>query len=416
MCSLPYGGTEMIPKLEEYKERWQIESDQSIKPGLTAIEEALTLIGNPEKSLKVIHVTGTNGKGSTIRFMEAILEEHGYSTGVFSSPALIDIHDQIRLNGSPISPEVLETSFQTMKEAGLSGKLTDFELLTVAAFVTFQKKAPDYVLVETGMGGLLDSTNIVQPTVSVITSVALDHGSFLGESIQEVAKHKAGIIKKDVPVVVGTLPEEALKIVCKTAEQKNAQLKIYGEHFSVVEKRVEIFEGAKSFSIPKRKMKGAHQKLNMAVAIETLSIAGVKLHEQKLQVAVATAQLHYRFQEVFPGVIFDGAHNPAAAAALAQTIQSEFPGEKVDFFIGMLQGKDIEGTLNELIPVAESFTFLTFDHSDAATGQRLLAKCHHPRKSVTTINVGSIMLGGASENKKIVTGSLYLLSGLKYMV
>ena len=124
----------MIPKMNVYKERWGIDSDDSIKPGLEAVQEALVKMGNPERELRVIHVAGTNGKGSTIAFMEAILKEHGFSTGVFSSPAIIDIHDQIRMNGEVITEEELDKSFQAMKEAGLSGLLTDFELLTVAAF------------------------------------------------------------------------------------------------------------------------------------------------------------------------------------------------------------------------------------------------------------------------------------------
>lgn len=176
----------MIPKMREYKERWQIKSDDSIKPGLEAIQKALRLIGNPEQELKVIHVTGTNGKGSTIAFMESVLKEHGYSTGVFSSPAIIDIHDQIRIDGVPISEAELNKSFEKMKRAGLSGLLTDFELLTVAAFVTFECLQPDYVLLETGMGGLLDSTNVVTPIVSVITSIAVDHEAFLGSDRKSV--------------------------------------------------------------------------------------------------------------------------------------------------------------------------------------------------------------------------------------
>ena len=169
----------MIPKLDEYKERWGIESDDAIKPGLEAVQKALVEVGNPEKKLQIIHVAGTNGKGSTIAFMEAILKEHGFSTGVFSSPAIVDIHDQIRINGELISAEELDKSFSTMKEAGLSGLLTDFELLTVAAFVTFGRLAPDYVLLETGMGGKLDSTNVVKPLVSVITSYCTRSYGFL---------------------------------------------------------------------------------------------------------------------------------------------------------------------------------------------------------------------------------------------
>ena len=168
--------------------------------------------------------------------MEAILKEHGFSTGVFSSPAIIDIHDQIRINGEPISEEELNKSFITMKEAGLSGMLTDFELLTVAAFSTFERLAPDYVLLETGMGGLLDSTNVVTPLVSVITSIALDHTAFLGKHCSEVAGHKAGIIKEGIPVVVGPLPEKALNVVSNISNQRKSPLSIYGKQFVMNER------------------------------------------------------------------------------------------------------------------------------------------------------------------------------------
>jgi dihydrofolate synthase/folylpolyglutamate synthase len=133
----------LIPKMNVYKERWKIDSDESIKPGLEAVQEALAEMDNPEKQLQVIHVAGTNGKGSTIAFMEAILKEHGLSTGVFSSPAIIDLHDQIRINGEAISEEELNKTFLAMKKAGLSGLLTDFELLTVEAFTTFRRLTPD---------------------------------------------------------------------------------------------------------------------------------------------------------------------------------------------------------------------------------------------------------------------------------
>ena len=150
--------------------------------------------------------------------MEAILNEHGFSTGVFSSPALIDIHDQIRIDGEPITKEELDESFRIMKEAGLSGLLTDFELLTVAAFLTFERLKPDYVLLETGMGGKLDSTNVVKPLVSVITSIALDHTAFFGNTLAQVAEQKAGIIKEGIPVVTGPLPMEALTVVQSSGE------------------------------------------------------------------------------------------------------------------------------------------------------------------------------------------------------
>lgn len=387
----------MIPKLNEYKERFQIKSDDAIKPGLDAIQDALLKLGNPQKSLKVIHVTGTNGKGSTIAFMESILKEHDVTTGVFSSPAIIDIHDQIRMASIPISECELNESFKTMKEAGLSGLLTDFELLTVAAFVTFERIAPDYVLLETGMGARFDSTNVVTPLVSVITSIALDHTDFLGSTLKEIAMQKAGIIKEGVPVVTGPLEDVALKVIRDAAKEKNSPLSVYGEQY------VEL-------DVANRKMKGAHQQRNAVVAVEALRLAGIMLNERAVQQGLENARLANRFEEISPGVFLDGAHNPAAARALKETIQTEFPNEKVDFVIGMIRGKDIKRTLDELIPVAASFTFLSFPHPLAATGEQLMENCNFSVKKVINSTSDTILIREDNSHKKIITGSLYLLA------
>lgn len=389
--------------MNEYKKHWKLKSDDGIKPGLQAIRQALVKVGNPEHRLKIIHVTGTNSKGSTIAFMEAILKELGLSTGVFSSPAIFDIHDQIRIDGKPISEAELNKTFEAMKDAGLSGMLTDFELLTVAAFVTFERLGPQYVLLETGMGGLLDSTNVVTPLVSVITTIALDHTLFLGSTIEEVAGHKAGIVKEGVPIVTGLLEEQSLEIVRTVAKEKGSSLFIYGE---------QSFETSEQFLLTKRKMLGEHQKRNAAVAIEALRVGGIALNDQAIKKGVATAQLALRFEEISPNVYVDGAHNPAAARTLAETIRTVFPGEKVDFVIGMLKGKDIKNTLKELIPVAASFTFITFSHSQAATGEELMNNCEFAEKSVANINTDTILLVKDENRKKVVTGSLYLLASL----
>ncbi|KXH87308.1 folylpolyglutamate synthase/dihydrofolate synthase family protein [Sporosarcina sp. HYO08] len=403
----------MIPKLQHYLTKWAIQSDHSIKPGLDAIKHALEKVGNPEKNIRAIHVAGTNGKGSTIAFMEAILREHQFSMGVFSSPALIDIHDQIRLNGKPIPEEELDSTFQTIRRAGLSGQLTDFELLTVAAFITFDRIGPDYVLLETGMGGLLDSTNVVQPIASVVTSVALDHTTFLGGTLSEIATQKAGIIKEGVPVICGPLQGETLQIMRKAADINNSQLFLYNDQFTMKQSlKGEQFNGMRKFRLPERKMKGPHQAINAAVAIETLQVAGIDLQEQAVATAIRTAQLAFRFQQIAADVYMDGAHNPAAAKMLAHTIRTEFPGEKVDFIIGMIKGKDIEGTLQELIPVAASFTFVSFPHPEAISAHELLNHCEHDDKTTTTSVEETLLQLSDNGCKKVVAGSLYLIASL----
>lgn len=403
----------MIPKLDEYKARFQITSDPSIKPGLEAIEMALEKLGNPQKSLNIIHVSGTNGKGSTIQFTEAILRAHGYTTGVFTSPAIHDLHDQICYNGEPATSNMIDEAFLQIKEAALDGKLTDFELLTVIAFLVLKKWQPDYVLLETGMGGRFDSTNVVHPIVSIITSIAYDHTQFLGPSIEEITMHKAGIIKKAIPIVVGQLRPQSLAIIKEIAKSEEAALEIYGTHFMIEENSVETFKGTSMFKWKNRKMKGPHQKINLALAIEALLCANIKLTEEKIVEAVSTTQLPNRFEEIRPNVFIDGAHNPAAAKALRETIETEFPEEKVDFVIGMLKRKDLKGTIDELVPVAKSFTFIEFNHPEAASGEELMKNCQHKYKRVTKSVGGSIILSVDKDSRLIVSGSLYLLIDLK---
>lgn len=403
----------MIPKLDEYKKRVSITSVNEIKPGLAAIENAMELLGSPQENLRAIHVAGTNGKGSTICFMESILRDAGISTGVFASPAMIDIHDQIRINGENITEEQLTTSFQTLKDAGLDGILTDFELLTAAAFVTFNHLQPDVVLIECGMGGRFDSTNVITPIVSVIPSIAKDHIGFLGDSIEEITWHKTGIFKKGVPAVCGKLPAEAVKVVEKVATEVGSPLLIYGQDFCMKEGNPEQFVGSQQLALTNRKMKGPHQAINAAVAIESLLKAGLQLPIEAIQTGIATAQLSYRFEEIAPGVFFDGAHNPAAAVMLRRTIQEQLPGEKIDFVIGMMANKEIKETLDELIPVAHSFTFINFDVPGAASAHTLYAQCEFGNKKVTDVEYASIILTKDLGEKKIVSGSLYLLNSLR---
>lgn len=403
----------MIPNLTEFKKRWQIESGDSIRLGLEAVTNALQQVGNPEQKLRMIHVSGTNGKGSTITFMEAILQAHGYTTASFTSPAVASIYDQIRYNGRDSRKAEIDAAFKRIKASGLSGTLTDFELLTVVAILVFEQLSPDYILIETGMGGLLDSTNVITPIVSVITSVALDHTGFLGETIREIAVHKAGIIKKNIPVVIGQMDQEAVEVVQDKARREAAPLVIYGKDFVLEETPVSQFTNAnRSLVLGELKMKGRHQQVNACVAIEALIQANIPLETAYVQQALATAQLSNRFEELYPNIFLDGAHNPAAAKALRETIEKAFPGEKVDFIIGMLARKDIRGTLDMLLPVANRFNFIAFDHPEAASSSQLFMHCQHTEKNVTKIENGSIILNGDSDSKTVICGSLYLLSAL----
>lgn len=411
----------MIPNFDHYKEKWQVKSDDVIKPGLTAIEEALSLVGNPEQTLHVVHLAGTNGKGSTLTFLEAIAQEHGLRVGKFMSPCIVDVHDQIQIAGQPIKEAEMDRVFQLMHEAGLSSKLTDFELLTVAAFLHFVNGRVDIALIEAGMGGLLDSTNVVTPIVSIIPSIALEHTKFLGDTLESIAHHKAGIIKQQRPVIIGDLPDEAMRVVDEVANQKKATLFALGKHFAIkpTTDGESYTNDVQQFQIANitRSMKGAHQGNNMALAItaffEVASVLGVSMDKTAIRQAVQKASILGRFEEIMPFVILDGAHNPASAEKLVETIQCEYPNEQITFVIGILADKDVQQILRLLEQVSNDFYFVDFANSRAMPAHQMVKLSHAASKTTLVDYASFIQAQSNRQQRTIVAGSLYLLTEVR---
>lgn len=411
----------MIPKLNSYKEKWNVQSDDVIKPGLTAIEEALARVGNPENKLQVVHLAGTNGKGSTLTLLESIAKEHGLRVGKFMSPCIVDVHDQIQVAGQAITEAEMNDVFQQMQTAGLSGKLTDFELLTVATFLHFVASDVDIALIEAGMGGLLDSTNVVTPIVSIIPSIALEHTNFLGNTIESIAHHKAGIIKPYRPVIIGNLPLEAKKLIYQEAQKKYASVLELNHQFYVEqEKDGESYRhNGNGFHITKltRTMKGAHQANNMALAItaffEVATALELQVSEEAVQKAVKNATILGRFEEIMPYIFLDGAHNPASAKALVATIKQEFPDERITFVIGILADKAVKEILQQFEQVSDCFYFVDFNNPRAMAAHNMLKLSNTSHKAILE-DYGQF-LKRQSENKSttIVSGSLYLLTEVR---
>ncbi|WGT41267.1 folylpolyglutamate synthase/dihydrofolate synthase family protein [Lysinibacillus sp. 1 U-2021] len=412
----------MIPNFDHYKEKWQVKSDDIIKPGLTAIEEALSYLGNPEQTLRVVHLAGTNGKGSTLTFLEAIAQEHGLRVGKFMSPCIVDVHDQIQIAGQPITEAEMDQVFQQIHEAGLSGKLTDFELLTVAAFLHFVNGQVDIALIEAGMGGLLDSTNVVTPIVSIIPSIALEHTKFLGDTLESIAHHKAGIIKQQRPVIIGDLPGEAKRVVDAVAIRKKATLFALGQHFAIKQTTdgESYMNDVQQFQITNlnRSMKGTHQGNNMALAItaffEVTSVLGVSIDQTAIRQAVQKASILGRFEEIMPFVILDGAHNPASAEKLVETIQCEYPNEPITFVVGILADKDIQQILRLLEQVSDDFYFVDFANSRAMPAHQMVKLSHATSKTTLVDYTSFIQAQSHRQQRTIVAGSLYLLTEVRH--
>ncbi|MER2106339.1 MAG: folylpolyglutamate synthase/dihydrofolate synthase family protein [Solibacillus sp.] len=411
----------MIPLLNNYKDKWQVVATNDIKPGLDAMHVALERLQHPERDLQVIHIAGTNGKGSTLAFIEQMALAHGLKVGKFTSPCVKDVHDQIQVNAESITEQAMDVVFKQLADAQVSGLLTDFELLTCAAFLYFANEQVDIVLLEAGMGGRFDSTNVITPVVSIIPSIALEHTNFLGDTLDKIAVHKAGIIKEKKPVVVGRLPQQALDVVVAEAQQKNAPLVVLGQHIDVkVDARGDCYYHHQAgIIIPslKRQLVGAHQADNLALAL-TAFLQFATQHKldvdmAKIRQAVAQTFVAGRFEEVRMGLIFDGAHNPASVEKLVQTIQAYCAGKRVELVVGMLADKDIETALRLLEQVADAFYFVDFANERAAKAADIMKLSLASEKMIVTDVVAFLQQSSGENTVRIVTGSLYLLSEIR---
>lgn len=342
-----------------------------IKPGLQRISVILEKLGHPEKEYKVIHVTGTNGKGSVVAMITSVLENAQLRVGRYVSPHLIDYTERIYLGGRDISREDFAKAATVVREAAEAAVKegceapTEFELLTAMAFWYFREQKADYAVVEVGMGGLYDSTNVVHPVVSVITNVAMDHMKYLGNTLQEIAQQKAGIIKDGIPVVTAA-QHVTLKELKKAAHEKKSRIYFYGRDFEI-DSRSRWKNGqvvvVKRKDMPKELEKsmlyvpfvGAHQAVNAAVATMALSIVmkeDDRVNENDLREGLARARWQGRFDiHTVKGVtyVMDGAHNPAGAEALKEALEEQYPDRRRIFVFTSLADKDTETVIQLLM-------------------------------------------------------------------
>lgn len=345
--------------------------EHKLRPRLEPTRRAVELLGDPQKSYRVIHVTGTNGKTSTSRIIERILREHGLRTGRFTSPHLINLNERIAIDGEPISNEILYEVFKDigpvldmvdneLLEQGDS-RLTFFEALAALAFAAFADAPIDVLVLEVGMGGAWDSTNVADGDVAVFTPIDLDHQERLGETIAEIAETKSGIIKSGAAVVSAVQPQEALEVLERISDELADTFKILGQDFTVtefIESELGITFSVQGLAgnyenlfIP---LHGAYQAANAAVAIaaveEFLGGATVPLADIILRPALADVSSPGRLQVVSknPRIILDAAHNPHGAASLASALENSFGLPHVVGVVSILSEKDAEGIFRHL--------------------------------------------------------------------
>lgn len=354
--------------------------ENKLRPRLDPTRRAVQLLGDPQKSYRVIHITGTNGKTSTTRFIERILREHGIKTGRFTSPHLIKLNERIAIDGEPVSDErlfevytdiepVLEFVDQELLGQG-EVRLTFFEALAVLAFAIFADAPIDVLVLEVGMGGEWDSTNVADGDVAVFTPIGLDHMDRLGNTVEEIAKTKSGIIKPGAIVISAKQEQSAMKVLEEVAKSKADSLKVLGEDFAVLQaiptpsgQQVRFSGLAGNYGTYSAPVFGEHQAENLAVAIAAVEafLGGgeVPLADDILRSAIADVSSPGRLQLVKtnPAILLDGAHNPHGCRTLALSLRSQFGESALIGIISVLSDKDVAAVLAELHGIFDAVIF-----------------------------------------------------------
>ena len=413
-----------------------------IKLALSNSVRLMELMGNPQQKFRAVHVAGTNGKGSTSMFIASMLMAAGYRVGLYTSPHLVSFTERIRINNVPI-PEARVVELAQQVRSGCRGTCaadgsgpmspTFFEVTTAIAFAYFAGEGVDIAVIETGMGGRLDSTNVVMPLVSIITNIDLEHTEFLGGTLDRIAGEKAGIVKPGVPVVTGAMQPEALSVIEREAEARGARVYRLSKDFMPADIRqggAQRFEyrGIRNhYSALTINMLGRYQVDNACLAlaaIECLRAAGVAVDETALRRGLEKARWEGRMERVSerPDVYLDGAHNPASAQRLAETIRDlKSSYRKLVLVIGILGDKDYRGIVDALVPLVDRVV-VSKPHYSRALEVRVLAeeirKLHGSVAAAETIGDAIALARGAAESDDmiLVTGSLYVVGDARALL
>jgi dihydrofolate synthase/folylpolyglutamate synthase len=374
-----------------------------IKLGLETMRRLLLDDGiDPDRpGVPVLHVAGTNGKGSVCAVAERILRYAGVKTGLFTSPHLVTYRERIRVNGAMIPEEVVARELTRLRQhvAEWENHPTFFELSLALAMRHFLDERCGVIVLETGMGGRLDATNAVRSEVTVITPIGLDHQQWLGETIREIAGEKAGILKPGVPVIIGDLHPDARDVVGRRA----------------LELGIPCIE---AHALPEdwvTGLKGPHQRENAALAVEAACrLEGDRLTREGIRQSVGAAHWPGRFQRIDESLILDGAHNPAAAEVLCRTWRDEYGDEKAHLVFGAVGSKDVTGIFRELLPVVASITFVPVKSERRLTVEEMKAflteagGAHLPQAEFATLPE-AVASARARGGKTLVAGSLFLV-------
>lgn len=395
---------------------------------LDRMDRCLVAVGEPHRNLPpVIHVAGTNGKGSTQAMIRAGIEAAGQSAHAYTSPHLARFHERIRVAGELISEPDLTTLLDKVYEANGGETITYFEITTVAAFLAFAETHADWTLLEVGLGGRHDATNVIEdPRLTIITTVDLDHQQFLGETLGEIAYQKAGIIKRGVPVIIGPQHDECLDVIEAEAAKFHAPVIAHGQHWHAWEERGRmVFQDDNGLlDLPLPNLRGPHQIGNAGMAIAALRHLG--FGEDAAIGAVTQAFWPARMQRLKKGPLIDaapdaelwldGGHNPAAAEALVATL-ADMPKRPTHLICGMLSTKDVTGYLAPLADIAETL------HAVAIPGETATLPAEDTAEAATSVGMNALIapsVAGALADitktdptaRVLICGSLYLAGAI----
>ncbi len=416
--------------------RWP---ESQLEPSLTRVASVLELLGEPHRAMPVIHVAGTNGKSSTSRMIEVIARTYGLTTGLFASPHLVDPRERIMLSGEPVEADRLLRAWEevapyvqwvdTQSQAQGGPRLSYFEVLTVLAFAVFADTPVDVAVIEVGMGGTWDATNVVQPAVSVVTPIGLDHQNYLGDTVEEIAAEKAGVIKEGVAAVISQQSPGAGAVLLERCARVEVTPALEGRDFAVVDRAVAV--GGQQLSVRGLHAEyrelflplfGQHQAHNAALAIAAMeSFLGAALDDDLLAQALAEVRSPGRMHVVRrgPTVIVDAAHNPHGAAALAEALHESFDFTSLIGVVGVLADKDVVGFLEVLAPSLDALVATEPPSPRAASAEVVASAAENVRGDLPVATQSSVVLAldeafalaeqAGSSAGIVVTGSVVLV-------
>ncbi|MBO5556597.1 MAG: bifunctional folylpolyglutamate synthase/dihydrofolate synthase [Oscillospiraceae bacterium] len=397
------------------------------KPGLDRVRALLEKLGDPQKELKFVHVAGTNGKGSCAAMTASILKAAGYRTGLFTSPYLFRFTERMQVNNQEIENDVLAdlvTRIQPLADS-MEDHPTEFELMTAAALLWFREEHCDIVVLEVGMGGRFDATNIIDRSeVSVIMNIGLDHTAVLGDTVEKIAAEKAGIVKPGGDVVLYQQQESVEAVVRAACEAAGARLHV--ADFSQIRPEFDSLEGqvfryrGESYALP---LLGAHQLRNAAVVLEAVQVLrdkGWLLEQDAVEHGLYAVSWPARFETVHedPFVVVDGGHNPQCAQTVAENLKTYFPDRRHILLVGVLADKDFDGLFRLLDPAADAYVCVTPDSTRALPAEDLcayLARYGKPATACASIRDGvSAALDAAGADGMVcAVGSLYMAGAVR---